>query len=302
MTDVACLGAVNIDLIAKVDHFPRADEGLLVEEMQMHAGGSAANVAVGISRLGHSASFLGVMGTDHHATFLKDEFLRERVDLSKTLILDGNNGMVIVLVNSNGDRSLVTIHGVGQLLEPEQVPYEAIDQSKFLFLSNLHGPHVLEAYTQAAAYARQRDAGVVFDPGAFFSSQGLKRMEQLLAYCDIVLPSENDLQIMTGKTGEEGARKLLGYGPELVVVTCGDRGCLYVTDDDVQELKNPSMDVPVVDTTGAGSSFSAGILSGLLQHMQPLDAVKHALLVARLSCGRTGARSTPTYQELKQYL
>ncbi|MFH1625498.1 MAG: PfkB family carbohydrate kinase, partial [Pseudomonadota bacterium] len=70
MLDVVAIGAVNVDLVARVNRFPSVDEEVIVDDLEVLHGGSAANVAVGISRLGHSSGFVGVVGSDQFGEIL----------------------------------------------------------------------------------------------------------------------------------------------------------------------------------------------------------------------------------------
>jgi len=80
--DVVSIGALNIDLVAKVDRFPNPDQETVIRSWDMVGGGSATNVACGISRLGLASGFIGNVGGDYFGQVLRDGFRRERVDIS----------------------------------------------------------------------------------------------------------------------------------------------------------------------------------------------------------------------------
>ncbi|MFA4910934.1 MAG: PfkB family carbohydrate kinase, partial [Desulfobacteria bacterium] len=93
MLDVISIGALNIDLIAMVSRFPVADEEVAVQDLEIFHGGSAANVAVGVSRLGHSSGFVGVVGSDQFGEMLIEGLKKEDVDVSHLIRTEGNSGL-----------------------------------------------------------------------------------------------------------------------------------------------------------------------------------------------------------------
>ena len=113
MLDVISIGALNIDLIAMVSRFPVADEEVAVQDLEIFHGGSAANVAVGVSRLGHSSGFVGVVGSDQFGEMLIEGLKKEDVDVSHLIRTEGNSGLVFAAINPAGERILYSSRGGG---------------------------------------------------------------------------------------------------------------------------------------------------------------------------------------------
>ncbi|OIP29908.1 MAG: hypothetical protein AUK23_09685 [Deltaproteobacteria bacterium CG2_30_43_15] len=103
--------------------------------------------------------------------------------------------------------------------------------------------------------------------------------------------------MLTGLEGKEAGIRLLEYGPKAVIITKGAEGCLLITKDLTREV--PALRSKAVDTTGAGDSFVAGLISGLLENKGLEEATEFATLVASISVTRRGARTTPCREEIK---
>jgi fructokinase len=142
--------------------------------------------------------------------------------------------------------------------------------------------------------------------------RALPDIERLVALCDVVKVSDEDLQwLYTDRQDEEVAREWLGLGPALVVVTRGGHGVYAVTAD--LELRRPATPIDLVDTVGAGDSFTSGLLDGLrradliggsqrdamaaIDESTLVSVVDSASLVAAITCSRPGA-DPPTRAEV----
>lgn len=107
MAAIAVHGFINVDLVGKTAAFAGADEEAELEGVQVFSGGSAANVAVGLARLGQEAFFLGAIGDDGYASLLKKELEDVNCDYLQT-IPGIVSGTVMVIVDRVGLRTLYT--------------------------------------------------------------------------------------------------------------------------------------------------------------------------------------------------
>lgn len=293
--DVVCIGAANVDLIAKVERFPEVDEEVRVNEFKIAAGGSAANVAVGVSRLGHSAGFVGIVGTDKFGEYLINEFEKEDVDTTHVIKLDGVSGVVYAAICDKG-RNMFAYNGSAMKFNKSLIPKDYIRNAKILHLTSIIGKDVISAFEDASSIARKSGVKVILDPGCIFAELGAKKLKGILKNCYAVLPSSVEAKMMTGLEDEKAGRKLLEYGPEVVVITKGKKGSLLVTKDRAKNIE--TIEVDSIDTTGAGDSFAAGFITGLLEGKDLEDAVRFANRVGALSTLKRGARGTPRREEL----
>ncbi|MBS7655807.1 carbohydrate kinase family protein [Candidatus Bathyarchaeota archaeon] len=298
--DLIGIGAANVDLIVKIEDFPKLDEEVKILNIQFHGGGSAANVVTGASRLGLKTGFIGNIGKDYFGEFLMKEFEKEQVDASKVNIIEGeSSGLALCIVNKLGERVIMVYGGANSKLSSSNIDENYLKKTKALFLSSVEGPKALEAMEYACENAG--DAAIFFDPGCLFASKGLNALKKIISYSTIVKVNEVELKMLTNEENiVKGAEKIKSLGPKIVLVTLGSEGCYALSDE--KEFKTPSFpQFKPIDKTGAGDSFNAGFLTGFLKGWSLEKAVKFGNLIASISITKLGARSTPSLNELRNY-
>jgi len=303
MTDVITIGAANIDLMANVHRFPKADDEVAVKRLGIFGGGSAANVAVGVARLGHSSGFVGLVGTDNFGDFLIREFERDGVDTSHVKRIEGTSGLVFAAVNEESERVLYTTQGAGSYFSKEHIPLDYIKDARFILLTSIEGERVLEAFELAARAAKESGVKILFDPGCMFAEKGIEKLKNILECCYILKLNKLEAKMLTGAEDEEAAKGLLETGAENVVITMGLDGCIVANKNKIKRIPFvPEVDVKTIDLTGAGDSFSAGLLTALLENKSLDEAVDFAMQIGSISTGVMGARGTPKREEIKSLL
>jgi fructokinase len=300
------LGEALVDVVV-------TDEG----ERRAHPGGSPANVAVGLARLGSPVWLLTEIGDDAYGHLLRDHFDANGVNLPVPLEAGRPTSIAEARIGPTGaatyvfdlrwnapgtDRPLAAGSGhvhtgsIGALLPPggKKVP-GWIDSARG------HGtvsydPNVRPALMGSVESARPR-------------------VERLVALSDVVKASDEDLEwLVPERTAEDVATAWLGLGPALVVVTRGDQAAFVVTGYGSFEVATVPVDV--VDTVGAGDAFMAGLLDGLrlagllgpdrrgaLHDARPhviAPALRRAALVSAYTCSRRGS-DPPTVHELEAW-
>lgn len=303
VTDVLVVGEALIDRIER--------DGTVVGE---HVGGSPANVAAGLARLGHPVELATHLGADERGQQIADHLAAHGVRLSAGTDRSATTSVATARLDAGGaagyDFDLewrlgeVPLDGVGHLhtgsiaatLEPG-------------------GSQVLALLDRA----RAAGATVSYDPNARPGIMGgadevRARVEDYVRRSDIVKASDEDLAwLYAGASLTEVMQRWRRSGPAAVVVTRGGSGAL-VQVGEAEPVPAPAPPVQVVDTVGAGDSFMAGLVSGLLDAGllggsgarqvlaqgdagRVLAAVRRGLACAALTVSRAGAYS-PTRQEL----
>ncbi|RLD13501.1 MAG: ribokinase, partial [Caldiserica bacterium] len=125
---------------------------------------------------------------------------------------------------------------------------------------------------------------------------------RVIAYCTIVTPNEVEVRRLTGNNEVvDGAKRLLDYGAESVIVKMGERGGFYINRE--ERFFFPSFNVNPVDTTGAGDTFNGSLASALFLGMNIRDAIKYASAASAISVTRKGAAtSSPLKEEIINFL
>ena len=295
--DVAVVGSINQDLGIGLDRTPRAGETVFGDDVRRMPGGKGANQVVGAARLGLRAAMIGAVGTDSSGAQLRDRLEAEGVDVEHVSELDAPTGLAVVLIDRVGESTIVVSPGANGRLTGAHVDAagRAVAGARAV-LCQLEVP--LEVVERAAQIATGL---VVLNP-----APGRPLSAQLLGAVDVLVPNRHELATITGRdvveTLEEvaaAARSL--EGPNTVVVTLGSSGALVVENGDVSHV--PEVTVSPVDTTGAGDSFCAGLVAGLLDGTPLLESVRFATRIAAATTLRPGAMdSLPRRDEIEELL
>jgi len=244
---------------ALVDVVRRLDGG--VEE---HPGGSPANVAIGLGRLGRPVELLTWFGHDPYG-----ELVRGHLEESAVHIVAGSDGAVSTPV------AIATLDAAGAATYTFdldwQVPATArLPRDVVVMHSSTIGAALAPggaAVLDILAAARERST-VTYDPnirpallGA--AAQARPLVERLVGLADVIKASDEDLDwLEPGVTAGDVAARWAAAGPALVVVTRGGAGVLAVTAGGVS-VEVAAEKVTVADTVGAGDSFMSGLIDGL---------------------------------------
>ncbi|MFT3915704.1 MAG: carbohydrate kinase [Anaeromyxobacteraceae bacterium] len=288
--DVVCLGE------ALVDFLPDRPGALPdVEAFRPCAGGAPANVATGLARLGRRVAFTGVVGDDPLGRFLARRLADEGVEPVLRFSRERPTGVWFVALEPGGERSFFSPNArfsADKLFAPPDVAPALLARAAWLHVGS--SAHVLPAGREAlrAAVAAARAAGtrVSFDPNVrahlWDDLEDCRRLcAAVIPSCDLVKLSEEEAPLCTGEhEPERAAARLVELGVGLACVTLGARGALLRRGDLV--VRVPAAPADVVDTTGAGDAWVAGVLASLAT-AEPLEALGAPALAA---AGALGAR------------
>ena len=285
--DVVCFGALNIDRLYRVNRIAGRDEESFIIDFKEAPGGSAANTAVGLARLGLKTGFIGKASDNREGKLLLNDFKRQNVDVGGVIISrEGRSGVAMGYVDTKGDRALYIDPGVNDSLEFKEIDLKYAGNTEFLHLTSFIGEKPFKA--QKGLVRRLRDVRLSFDPGELYTRKGLAALKLMIERSFVMLPSKNELKILTGKKYDEGSKILIKKGVSIVAVKLGERGC-YVTNGKESYLVEPYK-VKVVDTTGAGDAFCAGFLYGLIKNKDLYECGRFGNFVASRCIEKVGAR------------
>ena len=227
-------------------------------------GGSPANVALTLGRLGRPVALATWIGLDERGRLIDFHMNDSGVHVTAASRGASHTSTALARLDESGAASYtfdlewapappITVPPTAQILEAGSI--SAIIEPG--------ASAVLDALTRGREHAL-----VCFDPNARPSIMGepeaaLASLERFIALADVVKVSDEDIEWLTGGAPlDEVVERWLGMGPALVVVTCGKHGSLAVTSSGLRVTKTPG-DVAVVDTVGAGDSFMGGIIDAM---------------------------------------
>jgi len=299
MTDILVIGSLNADLVVRAPHFPQPGETISGGDLRIIPGGKGANQAVAAARQGASVAMLGRVGQDSFGPFLLESLKSDLVDISHVHLDGSATGTAIIVVDANGQNSIVLSAGANGKVSPADVDnVSALRPSLILLQLEIPIPTVLHA----ARCARQNGSLVILNPAP---AQSLP--DELISLADFVIPNETELSLLSGievrdtSSAEKAARVLLDRGARNVIVTLGSKGALVISGKQVTQVAAYKVDV--VDTTAAGDAFIGGFASAMLRRLEIVDAVKYATACGALAATKFGAQpSLPTKQETEKFI
>jgi len=284
---ITVVGSFAVGMTLRTGRMPVFGETLLGRDFDMGPGGKGSNQAVAVARLGGRASFVGIVGDDKLADIALALYRDEGVStthLERTT--ERATGAGFIILSDAGDNAIILDMGANALMDAKFVDraQQQISNSKVVMA-------VLEIPVAAAARAmelgRQHHVTTILNP-----APAQRLAPEIFQFVDVLTPNESELRILLGLPPDdpsptrELAQRLMSFGVGTVVVTMGSEGALILTGAETHEV--PSVPVTVVDSTGAGDAFNAGLATALSEGRDLLDAVRFAVCCGALSCTQLG--------------
>jgi sulfofructose kinase len=282
--DVLGMACCCWDLLGVVKHYADLDEKVPMTEMVEQGGGQAATAMAGVARVGGRAAIVGRVGDDKNGGNILAAFDDAGVDRSAVRAIGGATSQyaICIIHQPTGKRSIFYRDGTMGKLQPDEVPGDLVQRAEVVLLDS----NSTDAAIHAAMLARELGKPVVLD----LEKPHARNEELVRLATHPVFPLDYG-QALTGATAPmDVACAIQAMGPETVVVTLGERGCLALDGDDAHRV--PAYRVPVVDTTGAGDVFHGVFAYGLAQRKPLADNLRFASAAAALCCRGLGGRAT----------
>lgn len=270
MPDVTCVGIVVADVVGKpIDRLPERGRLALVDRMELHSGGCAANTGVALAKLGVDTAIAGKVGTDGFGDYLVNLFTAQGVDASG-IVRDPDNATAatMVLVHADGERSFLHYPGANGMFRLEDIDFEQVRASKILHIAGALVMPGLDGKPTAELLRRGKAAGMITSFDTVWDARGrwLELVGPCLPYVDYLLPSFEEARMLAGGRDDPAdvAQFLLDQGARVVGLKLGERGS-YIRSADGTELSVPALPVQAIDALGAGDAYVAGFLAGLVR-------------------------------------
>jgi sugar/nucleoside kinase (ribokinase family) len=282
---VVALGAFILDVLGRpVESIPPGQGSVVLEEIRATAAGTAAGPAVDLAKLGAQVSAVGAIGDDVLADIITAILGTYGVDTTGLVRKPGTQTAATILpIRANGERPALHVPGAMTSLRPDEIDLDPVRNCDVLLLGapDAIGPIATgDGLSAVTGAARAAGATIVIDVLRRGGRADFERLAGLIGAADWFCPNDDQLRGLTGRADiSEAIGDVLALGTGGVAVTLGADGCL-VTDADGGLLHLPAQHVDVVDTTGCGDGFDAGMIAGLLLGCGAADAARLAV-----SCG-----------------
>jgi sugar/nucleoside kinase (ribokinase family) len=265
---VTCVGILVADVVGKpIDTLPERGKLTLVERMELHSGGCAANTGISLAKLGIDTAIIGKVGEDGFGDFLVQRFEKFGIDAGGVARdPETATSATMVLGHRDGERSFLHYLGANATFRLEDVDRERVKRSKILHIAGALVMPAMDGEPTAQLLREAKEAGVItaFDTVWDATGRWMEKVAPCLPYVDYLLPSYEEARMLAGgrEAPAEIAKFLLGAGANVVGLKMGERGA-YVRSRAGEEVSIPILPVRAIDALGAGDAFVAGFLAGV---------------------------------------
>jgi len=305
--EVVVCGSAALDIYGSLERLPSADETVYVEETGRYAGGMGANVASALARLKIPVAFVGKIGNDSIGRVLLNNLVKNGVDVSNVTIAALRSLRTLILQDNKGGRWLMALGSAESAIsiaKPSEMDWNLVDKSQVVYI----GEVFVEMASTIANYAKNKKKTVVYRPGLPYLRFGVEKLQDVLEHVGVFIMNDvgwNALQ-EASKSSLKSPAELLKCGPSTVIITKGEEGCSVYVSKNSYAMPIPASlrgRFKIVDTTGAGDSFSAGLIKGLLEGWELKKAISFGQAVAYVKCARIGTGSAfPILEEVEAAL
>ena len=306
--DIACVGNAKIDTFLTL-HEANAHlrllketnelcikygEKIAVEKAEILLGGNAANVAVGISRLGLNPAIIAEIGKDEFAQKIINTLKNEKVDTSNILQTEGQQSSFSTIINYKGERTIFSEH-VKRL---HDFNFKNIS-AKWTYLTSL-GEEWQDAYNKTVNFVKETQCLLAFNPGTLQIESGIKNIENVLLITNILFVNKEEAEdLLNFGHGQKDIKDLITglqkFGPKNVVITDGQNGS-FVLDDEGNFSNENIVKAEIVEKTGAGDAYSSGFLSAIINGKSIADAMRWGSKNSASVIGKVGAQTGLLYK------
>ena len=298
--DVFTIGELLVDMISN-DY----DDNFDCSQYTKCFGGSPANIAMNIKRLGGNSALSSAVGNDGLGDFLINHLKNNNIDTRYISKVDNSTSMVLV---SKSKTTPVPIFYRGadyNLQYDDNIEY-ALKNCKIVHFScwPISQKNSRQTIEKVIDKAKENNILIGFDPNYHEmiwekNHNGLEYIKNIISKVDIIKPSEVDAERIFGcDTPENQVKKFIDLGAKLVIMTLGKDGAIVTNGDETLTFKTFATEI--VDTTGAGDAFWSGFYTGLTKSYSLKDSLNLGFATSAFKLNHVGAiANLPTIEEIK---
>lgn len=295
-------GGLLADLVVSVDSVPERGADTLARDFTQTIGGGFAVIAAA-ARLGMPTALAGVLGEDPIADAARRALREEGTEMLFPEPRAGSSGVCLVLVDGDGERTMVTVQGVESRVQSEDFDAVAVGPGDVIYINGyeLLYPHATGLINWLD---RVRPDHLVFDPGPLIATIDPEALEAVLRATRWLSLNAAEAATLTGEDDPAAAARaaLTRIAPSGgVVVRDGGEGCVVVARGS-EPREVPALPAEVIDTTGAGDTHVGAFIAAMARGLDPVEACRWANAAAAHVVAAPGQVSPPRLAELLKTL
>ncbi|MBQ9245588.1 carbohydrate kinase family protein [bacterium] len=250
-----------------------------IDNFEFETGGGALNTAVNFSNLGFKTSAIVKIGADIQSGKIKKVFENAHVDTSNIISSKKyQTGFSIILTSFQGDRTVLAHRGANAHLEKDDINFDAIKKSKWLYLAPLNGEST-KVLDEVAMFAEKHDVNLAINVGTSSIKQGKKNLTEVLKSAEVIILNKDEAALLTGievrpdtkkeKFSEEIIHpdiikmlKELNYKKDKITIITDGKNGVYAFDSH-KFYHCGEFPAKVVSTLGAGDAFASTFVASL---------------------------------------
>ena len=268
------------------------------------SGGSSANTVVCLAELGNNVQFIGRVKNDNFGDFFSNDIKKSNTIFNTTPIDKGpSSAHSIIFITPDAQRTMCTYLGASIEFESQDINYNFIKNSKYLYLEGYLWDSDLakNAFLEAAKVAKESDTKIILSLSDSFCVDRHREsfLELIDKYIDVVFCNEYEMLSLFQENDFQNCKKSISSLCELVIITLGSKGSLVVYKDEFEEIK-PLLLGKIIDTTGAGDLYAGGFIHGLIKNYSLKKCGEIGSICAGHIITQLGSRSNVNLQKLIQ--
>ena len=266
------------------------------------SGGSSANTVVCLAEFGNNVQFIGRVKNDDFGNFFSTDIKKSNTIFKNLPLNKGpSSAHSIIFITPDAQRTMCTYLGASVEFEPNDINYNLIKNSKYLYLEGYLWDSDLakNAFLEAAKVAKESDTKIILTLSDSFCVDRHREsfLELIDNYIDIVFCNESELLSLFKENDLSSCKKSIDKLCELVIITLGSKGSLIINKGETAEIK-PILLGKIIDTTGAGDLYAGGFIHGLINNYSLKKCGEIASLCAGHIITQLGSRSNINLQNL----
>jgi len=262
--NVLCIGDVMLDVIARINVSPQKINfgSDTASRISTGSGGAAGNVAAWLTRTDARSTIVSHVGDDPAGAAIVAEFDALGVNHGDLVIPGETSGVVVVLVDSSGERTMFPDKGANSRLTVTDLPDLGTFQAVYISGYALLNPLARDGVLAMIAKIKADGLPIYFDPASVGAMKDVadKELHNWFSMMDVLFLNEEESIYLTGSVDIERALNYLLDFSQVVVIKRGSAGAIAKARG-FDSINLPAFAATVIDTTGAGDSFAAGFIA-----------------------------------------